>query len=78
MTDFTQCVERDAILVAAGMEGGFNSVCAAALAMSTGTYPELAGGPDTVLAHSRWLKQQPLTYISDIADIITSRERRHG
>jgi hypothetical protein len=51
MKTFVQDLERDARLVATGALGGFEAVCAAAMLL-----PELAGGPDTVIAHGTWLK----------------------
>jgi hypothetical protein len=69
---FEPNIDRDAVLVAEGMRGGFQAVCSRALLMSQ-DYPELAGGPDTVIAHGEWLKAQPPEYVQQMVDRMLGR-----
>lgn len=67
---FTQNIERDARLVLAGMTGGFDAVCGAAMLL-----PEFVGGPDKVIEHGEWLRSQPKDYIHQVADRAAEIER---
>ncbi len=61
-TTFEQDVDRDARLVLAGLQGGFQAVCAVAM-----MNPLFSDGPDAVLAHADWLKKQDPSYVTSVA-----------
>lgn len=66
MIEFKQNVDRDAMLVEAGMYGGFEAVCSCAMSLSQQGHEEFRKGPDTVIAHAAWLKAQPQEYIASV------------
>lgn len=71
MSEFKENIDRDATLLAAGARGGYISVCACALILSLGDFPEMKGGPDTVTKHGVWFNAQPDTYKDKVAARVT-------
>lgn len=78
MDEFKQDKERDALLVYAGMVGGFQGVCGCALEMSISAHPEMKGGPDRVIQHADWLRAQPKDYMSSVCIRAAEIERERA
>lgn len=66
---FKQNTDRDATLVYAGMTGGFEAVCSQAMLM-----PEFSNGPNDVIKHSKWLKEQTAEYIESVIQKVQKLE----
>lgn len=68
--EFQQNVQRDAWLVEAAFDGGFDGACACAMHMSMNGYDELKGGPDRVIRHGEWFAKQPAEYKQQVVEKI--------
>lgn len=59
MTVFKQNIDLDAVLVAAGYEGGRDGFLSAAMRLGFES-------PDAAIARAEWLKAQPAEYVQQV------------